>query len=125
MSYRNKNRFGIMYKDFQEVMYSVSVSRMSDSWKDNEEKPLELTTYMGLFVDGQGFTGLTIYDWDGPKEKPMQWMFQGTKVNVEVFVTRVSKWLGSEKMLDLLEDIQGHKVYESGYTEYYQADRPR
>ena len=124
MAYRNENRFEIMYADGFKVNYSVAVSRMSASWKDNEDKPLELTTYMGLFVDGQGFTGLTIYDWDGPKEKKPQWMFQGIPVGFERFVSGVVKWLGEDKFLDLIEDILGHKKYEKEYTMYYQANRP-
>lgn len=123
--YRNQNRFQIMYADGFEVNYSVSVSRQSASWKDNEEKPLELTTYMGLFVDGQGFTGMSIYDWDGPKEKPTQWMFQGLPVGFDNWCLRMSKWLGAEKTLELIEDILGHRRYEAGYTEFYQADSPR
>jgi hypothetical protein len=125
MGYMNKHRFGIMFTDIQEVMYSATVSRMSASWRDNEDKPLELTTYMGLFVDDRGFTGMTIYDWDGPKMKDPVWMFQGIPMSLEVWIKRTSMWIGEEKTLDLIEDIRGHKKYESGFTEFYQADRPR
>ncbi len=88
--YSNKNRFEIMYADGFKVNYSVAVSRMTDSWKDNEEKPRELTTYMGIFVDGQGFTGMTIYDWDGPKMKDPVWMFQALPMGFDTWVKRVS-----------------------------------
>ena len=123
--YRNQNRFQIEYADGFKVNYSATVSRQSASWKDNEDKPLELTTYMGIFVDGQGFTGLSIYDWDGPKMKDPVWMFQALPMGFDTWVKRVSMWLGEEKTLELIEDILGHKKYESGFTEYYQADRPR
>jgi len=123
--YRNQNRFSIPYADGHLVNYSATVSRMSASWRDNEEKPLELTTYMGIFVDGQGFTGMTIYDWDGPKMKDPVWMFQALPMAFDTWVRRCSMWIGEEKTLELIEDILGHKKYESGYTEYYQADRPR
>ena len=125
MSYRNQNRFEIEYADGHLVNYSVTVSRMSDSWRDNEEKPLELTTYIGIFVDGQGFTGMTIYDWDGPKMKEPVWMFQGITYGFSSWITSATKWLGSEKTLELIDDILGNRNWESEFTKYYQADRPR
>ena len=128
-NYINKHNFKVQHdegKSYGRTFdYEVTVSRQTASWKDNEDKPLEYTTYIGLFIDGMFFTGVSIYDWDGENETPMQWSFKGYKVAIDRWVMKVEEFLGTEGVLNLLEDINANKMHESEFTKYYQSTSPR
>ena len=121
----NKNSFDIEIGKGYTYNFSVSVSRQTASWKDKEKKPLEWTTFIGLFIDDHGFTGISIYDWDGDKEEDIQWVFKGSDVTLGAWIRLVQDWLGDLGMLELAEDITANKHAEQGFTQYYQVNSPR